>query len=183
MMVRRRWPLFLAMAALLGAFAAPAAAQIGRPDAGEPPPSTQDAVPHGGAVGPNSGQRGSGVPRSDIFEVMVKTALLTLNDANLANDYSVMNARLHPEFRKQAPADRLAGIFAPFRNVKVDYSAMLMHAPTYTDGPRVDADGLLVVKGYMETRPWRTTFDLAWRQSEGNWWLWRINVQVRPPPR
>jgi hypothetical protein len=181
MTVRRLWPLSLAIAALLGILATPAPAQIGRPDTGEPPPSTQDAVPHGGAVGPDSGQRGSAVPRSDIFEVMVKTALLTLNDANLANDYSVMNARLHPEFRKQAPASRLADIFAPFRNVKVDYSAMLMHAPTYTEGPRIDSNGLLAVKGYMETRPWRTTFDLAWRQSEGNWWLWRINVQVRPP--
>jgi hypothetical protein len=37
------------------------------------------------------------------------------------------------------------------------------------------------VKGQLETRPWRTTFDLAWRREENRWWLWKINVRVRPP--
>ena len=40
---------------------------------------------------------------------------------------------------------------------------------------------LLLAKGYMETRPWRTNFDLAWRRDGDRWGLWKINVRVRPP--
>lgn len=177
----RRFPLVLAIAALTAAVAASAPAQISPPPDSGTPAQPDAALPRGGTVGPNSDQRGTGLPRADVLEAMAKAALMALNDANLTGNYSVMNARLHPEFRVQAPAEKLAGIFAPFRTSKIDFAAMLVHTPTYTDGPRIDADGLLVVKGYMETRPWRTSFDLAWRQSAGNWWLWKINVNVRPP--
>ena len=178
----RRWPLFLAIVALTAAVAASAQAQISPPPDSGTPAQPEAAVPRGGTVGPGPDQSGAGVPRIDVLEVMARAALMSLNDANLTGNYAVMNARLHPEFRKQVPAAKLAGIFAPFRTAKIDFAPMLVHAPTYTDGPRIDADGLLVVKGYMETRPWRTSFDLAWRQSAGKWWLWKINVNVRPPP-
>ena len=182
-----RPPLFFAIVALATAIAAFAQAQIGPPSDSpppaqpSPPSSPGSAVPRGGAVGPGPAQSGAGIPRIDVLEVMARTALMSLNDANLTGNYAVLHARLHPEFQTQMPPDKLAGIFAPFRTAKVDYAPMLVHAITYTDGPRIDADGNLVTKGYMETRPWRTNFDLAWRQSAGKWLLWKISVDVRAP--
>jgi hypothetical protein len=149
----------------------PGGAEPARP-AGESP---------GGQVFPNPAALGPGIPSADILEVMVKSALMTFNDANETGNYTVFNARLHPEFRQQVPAERLAEVFTPFRANKISVAAALFHKPVYTDGPSLDARGLLVVKGHMETRPWRTQFDLAWRRERDAWWLWKINVHVRPP--
>ena len=47
--------------------------------------------------------------------------------------------------------------------------------------PAIDGDGNLALKGYFETRPWRTSFDILWNRDGNAWQLWRINVQTRPP--
>ena len=135
----------------------------------------------GGQVFPNPAPLGAGVPRADILEVMVKSALMTFNDANLTGNYGLLNERMHVEFRQQAPPDRLASIFAAFRSNKIDIAPLLAHKLVYEEPPTIDPNGLLVAKGYLETRPWRTSFDLAWRRAGDLWWLWRINVRVRPP--
>jgi hypothetical protein len=105
----------------------------------------------------------------------------TFNDANMTANYEVLSAVLHPEFRQQVPAARLAEIFKAFRDNKIDIAPLLAHKTVFTESPSIDSNGLLLAKGHLETRPWRTTFDLAWRRDGDRWWLWKINVRVRPP--
>lgn len=167
-------------AALTAASAAPAFVQTDEQPGGVAPTQPGRVYP-GGEVFMNPAPLGPGVPRDDIMETMVKGALMTFNDANLTGNYAVMHERLHPLFRQQVPAERLASIFAAFRTNKINLIPVLAHKPIYTEGPAIDSDGLLAVKGYLETRPWRTNFDLAWRRDGDVWWLWKINVRVRPP--
>jgi len=154
------------------------AAVLTAPGAG--PAFAQADQPPGGQVFPNPAPLGPGVPREDLLEVMIKAALMTFNDANLTGNYAVLNARLHPEFRQQAPADRLATIFEGFRTNKINIAPALAHKAVFTEAPSLDAMGLLVAKGQMETRPWRTTFDLNWRREGDQWLLWKVNVRVVP---
>lgn len=170
----------LIAAALIAAGTAVARAQTDQQPGGIAP-SQPGETPLGGPVILNPAPPGPGVPRGDILEVMVKGALMTFNDANLSGNYAVLNARLHPIFREQVPAERLATIFAVFRTNKINIGPALVHKPVYTEGPSIDPKGLLAVKGHLETRPWRTVFDLAWRRQGEEWWLWKLNVRVRPP--
>src|SRR5262249_7975328 len=171
----------LALAAALTMFGtAPALSQADQPG-GLAPSQPGGETYLGGQIIPNPPPLRPGVPRADILEAMVKAALMTFNDANVTGNYTVFNARLHPEFRQQAPAERLASIFAAFRTNKINIAPLLVHKVAYTEVPSIDSMGLLVAKGQLETRPWRTTFDLAWRREADQWWLWRINVHVRPP--
>ncbi len=171
----------LARLVIVAAFgvAAAALAQTEQQPGGLTPPG--GSAPLGGPVYLNPPPPGPGIPRDDILEVMVRAALMSFNDANLTGNYAVLNARLHSEFRQQVPADRLATIFAGFRTNKIDIAPLLAHRSTYTQSPSIDANGILSAKGHMETRPWRTSFELEWRREENQWRLWKINVRVRPP--
>lgn len=173
-------PIFawLIAAAAIGV-AVPAAAQD-RPGGLAPAPQS-GAPPLGGPVYINPAQPGPGIPRDDILDVMVRRTLLTFNDANVSGNYAVLSAHMHPEFRQQVPPARLAEIFKAFRDNKIDIAPLLAHKTVFTESPNIDSNGLLIAKGQMETRPWRTTFDLAWRRDGDRWWLWKINVRVRPP--
>ncbi|MBL8665457.1 MAG: hypothetical protein JNM29_21665 [Candidatus Odyssella sp.] len=168
----------LAAAAVIFA-AVPALAQ-NQPGGLAPTPQA-DSPPLGGPVDGNPAQPGPGIPRDDILDVMVRRALLTFNDANISGNYNILSTFLHPDFRQQVPPARFAEIFKAFRDNKIDIAPLLAHKTVYSESPSIDADGLLHAKGQLETRPWRTTFDLAWRRQGDRWWLWKINVRVRPP--
>ena len=172
-------PTFAWLIAAAVAAVVPAAAQD-QPGGIAPTPQS-GAPPLGGPVYINPAQPGPGIPRDDILDVMVRRVLLTFNDANISGNYNVLSATMHPEFRQQVPPARLAEIFKAFRDNKIDIAPLLAHKTVFSESPSIDSNGLLLAKGQMETRPWRTTFDLAWRRDGGRWTLWKINVRVRPP--
>jgi hypothetical protein len=160
--------------------AVPASAQDRQPGGLAPAPS-DGSPPLGGPVYINPAPPGPGIPRDDILDVMVRRVLLTFNDANISGNYDVLSAYMHPAFRKQVPPARLAEVFKAFRDNKIDIAPLLAHKTVFSEAPSVDSNGLLIAKGHLETRPWRTTFDLAWRRVGDRWLLWKINVRVRPP--
>lgn len=172
-------PIFAWLIAAAIAAAVPAVAQD-QPGGLAPTPQS-GSPPLGGPVYTNPAQPGPGIPRDDILDVMVRRTLLTFNDANFSGNYDVLSAAMHPEFRQQVPPARLAEIFKAFRDNKIDIAPLLAHKTVFSESPSIDSNGLLLAKGHFETRPWRTTFDLAWRRDGDRWSLWKINVRVRPP--
>src|SRR4051812_35682291 len=54
------------------------------------------------------------VPSARPLEALVKSSLMSLNDANLTGDYRVLHARLSEPFRKQYTPDRLKATFKEF---------------------------------------------------------------------
>lgn len=144
-------------------------------------PNVERPLYPGGEVNGNPADPGAVLPRDDVVEAMAKNALMTLNDANLTGNYGVFHARLHSVFRDQKSAADLAGIFAPFRAVRIDLAPALVHRAIFVEPPRINDQGHLVAKGFFETRPWRTNFDLIWGREGKSWSLLKINVQARPP--
>ena len=53
-------------------------------------------------------------------EILIKTTLLTFNDANLTQNYSVLHSKLSKQFRDQFSPDRLKEVFKPFVEQKID---------------------------------------------------------------
>ena len=54
------------------------------------------------------------VPSAELQEIMIKTSLLTLNDANLTGNYMVLHTKLAKVFRDQITPDELKKGFQPF---------------------------------------------------------------------
>jgi hypothetical protein len=144
-------------------------------------PNTERPLYPGGEVNANPAQLGPGLPRDDIIEAMLKNALMTFNDANISGSYDVLHARLHSLFRTQRSASDLAAIFVGFRTSRIDLAPLLIHRPIYSVPPAIDDKGNLSLKGYFDTRPWRTNFALQWRRDGNAWQLWYIDVQARQP--
>jgi len=122
----------------------------------------------------------SKVPSAFIQEVMIKTYLLTLNDANITGDYSVLHARLAKPFREQFDAARLKKIFKSFHDKKIDFGLIAAKTPVASAETKIDHRGALVMRGYFDTQPSRLLYELDFIPSEGEWKPVKINVHIKP---
>jgi len=118
------------------------------------------------------------LPTERGLETLVKTSLLTFNDANLTGNYEVLHARLSGPFRTQFPAARLKGAFKDFRDKDLDIGVIAALKPNYSPAPSIDDEGRLLAKGVFPTEPRQVQFDLAFIPSDGEWKLVRLNVKV-----
>jgi len=121
------------------------------------------------------------VPSERGLEALIKTTLLTFNDANVTGNYEVFHAKLSKPFREQFPVERLARRFQEFSKKHVDFDIIAALKPAYDPAPKVDDEGKLLVKGHFPTEPLRVNFDLAFIPSDGEWKLISINVKIDDP--
>lgn len=122
------------------------------------------------------------MPSSQLREVMIKATLMTFNDANLSNNYTVLNALASKPFREQLPPEKLSEAFAAFRDQKIDISAIVSFPPIEDPSPVIDADGYLQLHGYFDTAPSQVAYQLSfYGDDDGAWRLIAVNVNVAPP--
>jgi hypothetical protein len=122
------------------------------------------------------------VPSERALEALVKTSLLTFNDANVTGNYTVLHAKLSKPFRDQFPPEKLQETFKDFNKKHIDFDIIAALKPSYDPSPSIDGDGKLLVKGSFPTDPMRVYFDLDFIPSDGEWKLIGINVKVDSPP-
>lgn len=122
------------------------------------------------------------VPSERTLEVLVKTSLLSFNDANVTGNYAVLHAKLSKPFRQEYPPEKLKEAFKEFKEKDIDIELIAALKPTYEPPPAVDSEGKLVVKGYFPTEPIRVNFNLAFIPSDGEWKLIRLNVKLGATP-
>ena len=121
------------------------------------------------------------VPSERALEALVKTTLLTFNDANVTGNYEVFHAKLSKPFREQFSVERLARRFQEFNKKNIDFDVIAALKPSYDPAPKIDDQGRLLVKGHFPTEPLRVNFDLAFIPSDGEWKLISINVKIDDP--
>ncbi|HUC60863.1 MAG TPA: hypothetical protein VMF53_02815 [Alphaproteobacteria bacterium] len=102
-------------------------------------------------------------------EILVKSTLMTFNDANETDNYSVLLASSAKPFRDQFTAEKLTAIFKPFRDKNVDIKMVVGMAMKPTGAPEINNDGVLRLRGYFETKPKHVVYDLKFIQSDGVW--------------
>ena len=120
------------------------------------------------------------VPPPRPLEALVKSTLMTLNDANLTGDYRVFHARLSGPFRQQFSPDRLKQSFRELQEKNVDIEIICALAPVWEQPPFVDSAGKLVLRGMFPTEPTRVSFEMDLVAWDGDWKLIQIRVRVAP---
>jgi hypothetical protein len=113
---------------------------------------------------------------------LVRTALLTLNDANRSGNYSVLRDLAAPEFQTRNTAADLAQIFADLRRRNFDLFAVALIAPQFNPAPALDASGRAHLAGSFPTRPLQISFDLTFQSVRGQWRLFAISVATPEAP-
>jgi hypothetical protein len=107
---------------------------------------------------------------------LIRSTLLTLNDANRSGNYSVLRDLAAPDFQAKNSAADLADSFADLRRRKFDLFAAALVAPQLTAAPALDGKGMLRLTGHFPTRPQQIDFDLLFQNVGGQWRLFGIAV-------
>lgn len=107
---------------------------------------------------------------------LVRSTLLTLNDADRSGNYSVLRDLAAPEFQARNSAADLAQSFLDLRHRKFDLFAVSYATPQFTPEPQVDANGRIRLTGFFPTRPLQIRFDLIFQSVDGEWKLLAISI-------
>jgi hypothetical protein len=111
--------------------------------------------------------------------MLIRRTLLTLNDANLSGNYTVMRDLAAPGFQAANDAAKLAEIFANLRNRKIDLAPILFFDPKLVRKPEITQNGMLHLSGFLPTRPEQVNFDLLFEKTD-RWRLFGIAVNTAP---
>jgi hypothetical protein len=113
--------------------------------------------------------------------LMVRNAVIALNQANLTGNYSVLRDLGTPNFQLSNNSARLAEAFASLRQRKIDISPIMFFTPKFASQPSVQEGQILRLTGHFATTPEQVNFDLAFQLQGEQWMLAAIAVSVTPP--
>jgi hypothetical protein len=113
---------------------------------------------------------------------LIRSTLLTLNDANRTGNYTVLRDLAAPDFQIRNTAADLAQIFADLRRRNFDLYGAALLAPQLTAAPTLDAEKRLLLTGFFPTRPQQINFDLSFQSVGGQWRLFGIAIATPDAP-
>jgi hypothetical protein len=114
------------------------------------------------------------MPQGETILVLIRTGLLTLNDALQTDNFTVLNAMGAPGFAQGNPPDKLKAVFASLKGM--DLSAVATMAPKLTQAPAI-ANNQLRITGVFPGQPIGVAFDLLFQPVGGKWRMFGIAVK------
>lgn len=118
------------------------------------------------------------LPDAGLTLTLIRTTLLSLNDALRSDNFTVMRDISSAPFRDAHTAGSLSRLFSALAQQGIDLSAVAVLTPILSEPPSVDAKkGALRLKGYFEGRPVGIAFDLIFAAEAGRWKVAGLSVQ------
>lgn len=121
------------------------------------------------------------IPDAYKLNMLIRTTLIALNQANRTGNYTVLRDLSAPAFARTNDAAKLAEIFAKLRKRGLDISPILFFQPKLRGPAKLTDNGLLRLTGYFETKPEQISFDMLFQPVSGDWLLFGLAVDVAPP--
>jgi hypothetical protein len=115
-------------------------------------------------------------------EVLIKTTLMSFNDANTTANYSVFHAKLAKPFRDQFSPEKLKATFKTFSDQEVDIGFVVAKTPISDAEVKIDDNGVLRIDGHFDTKPSQIAYTLKYIRSDGDWKAVGIDVNIGKPP-
>lgn len=118
------------------------------------------------------------LPDAYRLNMMIRSSIIALNQANKTGNYTVLLDLASPSFRASNDSNRLAQIFAKLRQRNLDLSPILFFTPKLIRQPQIAPNGLLRLVGYFPTAPERVNFDLYFQMVGDEWRMFGIGVDM-----
>jgi hypothetical protein len=118
------------------------------------------------------------IPDNARLVSLIRGSVISLNQANMTGDYSVLRGIGAPGFQNANTPGRLAANFAELRARQLDLAPVAVIEPRLFRPAALDAQGFLRVTGYFPSRPEQVNFDLAYQFVSGQWSLFGIGVNT-----
>jgi len=119
------------------------------------------------------------LPTDNEQEILVKTTLMTFNDANLTGNYSVLFDKSSKAFRSQVTAEKLSEAFKVFRTKNVNLESIVADEIDSSKDPKIDGDGVLRLTGRFKDEDKKISFDLKFVHEDGVWKILGLNVKYK----
>lgn len=124
------------------------------------------------------------IPNAESVVLLVRTALLTLNDAVLTGNFTVLRDTAAPSFREANNAAKLSQIFSPLIRDRVDLAGVATATPQLARAPSIDPNtGMLGIDGVFQFPSWSLSFSVAYQSVGGRWRLFGISAQPGAPAK
>ena len=139
---------------------------------------------------PQAGQKGpltvvaptdTAMPDAYKLNILIRTTLIALSQANQTGNYSVLRDLGTPQFQAMNSDARLGEIFAGLRQRNLDFSPIIFFDPKLIRPAAIQPGGMLRLTGYIDTRPERVLFDMGFELVQTQWRLSAIVVDMNVP--
>ncbi len=120
------------------------------------------------------------VPSPQVLLLLIRTALIALNQAAQTGNFTVLHDLGAPAFQAADSPARLGVIFADLINRRIDLSPVAVVTPELKQPPLITQDSVLHLAGHFPTQALRIEFEMAFQPVNGNWRLLALGVQAVP---
>jgi hypothetical protein len=126
---------------------------------------------------PANKPRGAALPDANKSVLLIRTAILTLNDAIQSGNFTVLRDRASPAFQAANTPAKLSANFSSLMNSGLELSAVAIMTPQLSSPPHIDpASKRLRLKGIFPGQPVGIGFDLLFEPVANVWRIFGIAV-------
>ena len=118
------------------------------------------------------------MPGPSAQEVLVKSILVTLNDAVASDNFTVLHAKISKPFRDQFPPEKLRAVFKDLIEKHAVFDAVVAQKMIPDEDAKIDDKGVLTLKGRFQTSPKQVKYQLGFIESEGAWKLSGVTIDI-----
>src|SRR5882672_3447994 len=118
------------------------------------------------------------MPGPSAQEVLIKSILVTLNDAVTSDNFTVLHAKISKPFRDQFPPDKLRAVFKDLVEKHAVFDAIVANPVIPDEEAKIDDKGVLRLKGHFDTTPKKVRYQLGFIPSDGQWKLSGITIDI-----
>ena len=118
------------------------------------------------------------MPSPFVQEVLVKSILVTLNDAVASDNFTVLHAKISKPFRDQFPPEKLRAAFKDLVENHAVFDAIVASPVVPEEDARIDEKGVLRLRGHFDTSPKKVKYQLGFIASDGQWKLSGITIDI-----
>ena len=113
--------------------------------------------------------KAASLPSDDEQEILIRTTLLTFNDANMTGNYSVLHAKASKELQAQLSIEKLFETFKPFRTNRLFFEDIVYEDYDSYEDAKFDSDGALVLAGVFKTDREKVSYRLEFVNNDAIW--------------
>ena len=118
------------------------------------------------------------LPSDDEQDVLIRTTLMTFNDANMTGNYAVLLAKGSKQFQSQFSAEQLSTAFESFRTNELFFEDVATADYASYEKAKLDSEGALVLVGVFKTDDMQVKYRLRFVQNSKIWKFLGINVDA-----
>lgn len=118
------------------------------------------------------------VPSAENILILIRSTLLSLNQAMETGNYTVLRDLASPAFREANSAGKLYQLFANLGAQRISLAAVAILTPKLSQTPYIDPNGRLYIQGFFPGEPVRLDFDLVFEPIGNQWRL--LGLRVNP---